>query len=109
MGTLLAAKVRQMVLFLGHRYFLLQLVVPDVIVRLRRMFPTVRIRPTVPVGDELLDSNGTSAVKSFRPPLVVLIAPILKYRKLGDIVLDDVPSHPPHLRDKPRGGGNHGD
>ena len=63
MGTLLAAKVRQMVLFLGHRYFLLQLVVPDVIVRLRRMFPTVRIRPTVPVGDELLDSNGASAVK----------------------------------------------
>lgn len=58
------------------------------------MFPTVRIRPTVPVGNELLDSNGASAVKSFRPPLVVLIAPILKYRKLGDIVLDDVPSHP---------------
>lgn len=73
------------------------------------MFPTVRIRPTVPVGDELLDSNGASAVKSFCPPLVVLIAPILKYRKLGDIVRDDVPSHPPHLRDKPRGGGNHGD
>lgn len=98
-----------MVLFLVHRYFLLQLVIPNVIVRLRRVFPTACIRPTVPIGDELLDSISTSAVKSFRPPLVVLIAPILKYRKLGDIVRDDVPSHPPHLRDKPRGGGNHGD
>ena len=71
MGTLLAAKVRQMVLFLGHRYFLLQLVVPDVIVRLRRMFPTVRIRPTVPVGDELLDSNGASAVRFTNPGIVI--------------------------------------
>lgn len=73
------------------------------------MFPTVRIRPTVPVGDELLDSNGASAIECFRPPIVVFIAPILKYRKLGDTVLDDVPSHPPHLRCESRSGGNHGD
>lgn len=69
-----------MVLFLVRRYFLLQLVIPNVIVRLRRVFPTACIRPTVPIGDELLDSISTSAVECFRPPPVIFITPILKYR-----------------------------
>ena len=56
-----------------------------------------------------LDSISTSAVECFRPPLVIFITPILKYRELGDTVLDDVPSHRPHLLEKLRGGGNHGD
>ena len=107
--TLLVAEIRQMVLFLVHRYFLLQLVIPNVIVRLRRVFPTACIRPTVPIGDELLDSISASAVECFRPPPVIFITPILKYRELGDTVLDDVPSHRPHLLEKLRGGGNHGD
>lgn len=81
----------------------------NVIVRLRRVFPTACIRPTVPIGDELLDSISTSAVECFRPPPVIFITPILKYRELGDTVLDDVPSHRPHLLEKLRGGGNHGD
>ena len=34
------------------------------------MFPTVRIRPTVPVGDELLDSNGASAVRFTNPGVI---------------------------------------
>lgn len=101
--------IRQMVLFLVHRYFLLQLVIPNVIVRLRRVFPTACIRPTVPIGDELLDSISTSAVECFRPLPVIFITPILKYRELGDTVLDDVPSHRPHLLEKLRSGGNHGD
>ena len=67
------------------------------------------IRPTVPIGDELLDSISTSAVECFRPPPVIFITPILKYRELGYTVLDDVPSHRPHLLEKLRGGGNHGD
>lgn len=98
-----------MVLFLVHRYFLLQLVIPNVIVRLRRVFPTACIRPTVPIGDELLDSISASAVECFRPPPVIFITSILKYRELGDTVLDDVPSHRPRLLEKLRGGGNHGD
>lgn len=83
--------------------------IPNVIVRLRRVFPTACIRPTVPIGDELLDSISASAVECFRPPPVIFITPILKYRELGDTVLDDVPSHRPHLLEKLRGGGNHGD
>ena len=35
------------------------------------MFPTVRIRPTVPVGDELLDSNCASAVRFTNPGIVI--------------------------------------
>lgn len=93
MGTLLAAKVRQMVLF--------SVIVTSYFNSLSQMLSSgcaacfQRFASARPFQSAMnFDSNGASAVKSFRPPLVVLIAPILKYRKLGDIVLDDVPSHP---------------